>query len=102
MKISKKIKIFFIIYFSIFIPLLSALIIYSKYEGFKQNLLSYTNDDNDKECAISEICNKNFSKLALAKIAPKIKQGFFAFEKLFVFVFSITKTFSQLNHPLRC
>lgn len=76
--------------------------VYSNIERLQQNPLSYTNEDDDRDCAVIEINNKNFNKLALTKIPIKIKQDIISVEKSFVVVSAATKVHSQLNHPIRC
>ncbi len=102
MKFTKIFKLFFVIYFSIFLPLLSTYVSYSNLAQLQMNPLSYSKDCDNEECAIIEINYKNFNKLSLNKIALKFRQGFNTIEKSSALVSIIIKISSQLNSPLRC
>lgn len=102
MKISRKIKLLFAIYISIILPLISTFVTYSNKELLPQNILAYSSENNNGECAVVELNNKNFNKLILIKISQKVKQGNIVIEKSFVLVCIATKITSQLNQPLRC
>lgn len=102
MRVIKKTNLFLVIYISIFLPILSTFVIYSNIERFQQNTLSYSNDDDDNECAVIEVGNKNFNKLAITKIPAKIRQGTVVIERSHQLVLTTTKNSSQLSQPLRC
>ncbi|MCX7966670.1 MAG: hypothetical protein N2596_08610 [Syntrophorhabdaceae bacterium] len=99
----KKIKIFLSIYISFILSLFSTLAINTNLNQLQDYPLSYTNlEDIEKECIAIEITNKNINKLALVKIASKIKQNYCVIENSIVVILTIIKAPSQLYHPLRC